>query len=339
MSALVTSHSGGHALEEGDERRAMGFTCGQPAQHGSQSGTSRIVRRRRSPGAVPTLRTTGRAGKVRGIVRDVDRSHAAPRRDRPPPHGPLLVVMLGLVTAIGPLSLDMYLPAFPAIADDLACRPRQVQLSLTTCLIGLAARAARLRPAQRPVGPAAADDDRRGGVRRLLRCSARWPRRAPLLAGAAPAAGLRRRRRRGGGPGDRPGPLLRAWRPRSSSPGSPDLRAWHPIAAPQLGSAVLRVTSWRGIFVALGVIGAAADRAAGGPSCRRRCPPGRRSRGGLRDTRATARTLLADRVFLGYALPRASPSRPCSPTSPDRLVRAAGRLRLLAHRCSACCSG
>ena len=51
---------------------------------------------------------------------------------RPAPHGPLLVVMLGLITAIGPLSLDMYLPAFPGIADDLGVPAAEVQLSLTT---------------------------------------------------------------------------------------------------------------------------------------------------------------------------------------------------------------
>ena len=50
-----------------------------------------------------------------------------------------LLVLLGALTAIGPLSLDAYLPAFPAIADELGVGPVEVQLSLTACLVGLAA--------------------------------------------------------------------------------------------------------------------------------------------------------------------------------------------------------
>ena len=36
-----------------------------------------------------------------------------------------LVVVLGAVNAIGPLSIDMYLPAFPEIARDAATRARR----------------------------------------------------------------------------------------------------------------------------------------------------------------------------------------------------------------------
>ncbi|RGC67183.1 bicyclomycin/multidrug efflux system [Micromonospora sp. MW-13] len=36
-----------------------------------------------------------------------------------------LLVLLGALTAVGPLSLDMYLPAFPAMTDELGpARPR-----------------------------------------------------------------------------------------------------------------------------------------------------------------------------------------------------------------------
>src|SRR3954469_13272178 len=49
-----------------------------------------------------------------------------------------LVVVLGLVNAIGPLSIDMYLPAFPEIASDLGTSAAQVQLTLTACVAGLA---------------------------------------------------------------------------------------------------------------------------------------------------------------------------------------------------------
>ncbi len=39
-----------------------------------------------------------------------------------------LTVVLGLITAIGPLSIDMYLPAFPQIAADFGVPDAQVQL-------------------------------------------------------------------------------------------------------------------------------------------------------------------------------------------------------------------
>lgn len=50
-----------------------------------------------------------------------------------------IVILLGMLTAIGPISMDMYLPALPVVADDMNTSASLVQLSLTTCLIGLAA--------------------------------------------------------------------------------------------------------------------------------------------------------------------------------------------------------
>ncbi len=50
----------------------------------------------------------------------------------------LLILVLGSVTAIGPLTIDMYLPAFSAIAKNFAASENLVQLSLTTCFVGLA---------------------------------------------------------------------------------------------------------------------------------------------------------------------------------------------------------
>ncbi|MFC0470684.1 Bcr/CflA family efflux MFS transporter [Halalkalibacter kiskunsagensis] len=49
-----------------------------------------------------------------------------------------LAFLLGMLAILGPLNIDMYLPSFPEIADDLGARASLVQLSLTTCLIGLA---------------------------------------------------------------------------------------------------------------------------------------------------------------------------------------------------------
>ncbi|PSL44559.1 DHA1 family bicyclomycin/chloramphenicol resistance-like MFS transporter [Salsuginibacillus halophilus] len=50
-----------------------------------------------------------------------------------------LAVMLSMLAVLGPLNIDMYLPAFPEIAEDLGAEVSIVQASLTACLIGLAA--------------------------------------------------------------------------------------------------------------------------------------------------------------------------------------------------------
>ncbi|WP_173917487.1 Bcr/CflA family efflux MFS transporter [Halobacillus sp. Marseille-Q1614] len=49
-----------------------------------------------------------------------------------------LAFLLGMLGILGPLNIDMYLPSFPGIASDLEASASLVQLSLTTCLIGLA---------------------------------------------------------------------------------------------------------------------------------------------------------------------------------------------------------
>ncbi|MCT2536945.1 Bcr/CflA family efflux MFS transporter [Aquibacillus koreensis] len=49
-----------------------------------------------------------------------------------------LAFLLAMLCMLGPFNIDMYLPSFPSIADDLGARASLVQLSLTACLIGLA---------------------------------------------------------------------------------------------------------------------------------------------------------------------------------------------------------
>lgn len=48
-----------------------------------------------------------------------------------------LTLMLGSLTALGPLSIDMYLPSFQAIARDLRASPAQVQLTLAVFFVAL----------------------------------------------------------------------------------------------------------------------------------------------------------------------------------------------------------
>lgn len=50
----------------------------------------------------------------------------------------LLILLLASLTAFGPLSIDMYLPAFPAIAENLNVPLSSVQMSLASFFIGLA---------------------------------------------------------------------------------------------------------------------------------------------------------------------------------------------------------
>lgn len=48
-----------------------------------------------------------------------------------------IIFTLGLLSAIGPFTIDMYLPAFPAMAKDLSSTIPHVQLTLTSYFIGI----------------------------------------------------------------------------------------------------------------------------------------------------------------------------------------------------------
>jgi MFS transporter, DHA1 family, multidrug resistance protein len=95
----------------------------------------------------------------------------------PRPSTVRLVLVLGSVNAIGPLSIDMYLPAFPEIADALHASAAQVQLTLTACVAGLAL-------GQLIVGPLS---DRLGRRRPLLVAMTVYAV-ASLLCSLAPSA-------------------------------------------------------------------------------------------------------------------------------------------------------
>src|SRR5581483_9086546 len=73
------------------------------------------------------------------------------------------------------------------------------------------------------------------------------------------------------------------------------------IVAPIAGSQLLRVMSWRGLFVVLAAIGLAnlAAVAGGLPET---LPPGRRRRSGLGPTVRTFLRLGQERAFVGYVL-------------------------------------
>jgi DHA1 family bicyclomycin/chloramphenicol resistance-like MFS transporter len=60
-----------------------------------------------------------------------------PAARRPTP-GVRLTLMLGSLTAFGPMAIDMYLPAMPAIAADLHTDPASAQQTMSVFLIGMA---------------------------------------------------------------------------------------------------------------------------------------------------------------------------------------------------------
>ncbi|MFD0416696.1 multidrug effflux MFS transporter [Streptomyces sp. NPDC127108] len=71
-------------------------------------------------------------------------SHAPARASKSAPPSPLsppgrLTATLALLSFVVPLSTDMYLPGFPAMARDLATDAAGIQLTLTAFLFGLAA--------------------------------------------------------------------------------------------------------------------------------------------------------------------------------------------------------
>ena len=73
------------------------------------------------------------------------------RTDRGPRAGRLVLVLAGL-TAVAPLATDMYVPAFPLLADALGASSPAVQLSLTGFLVGLAVGQVVLGPLSDAVG-------------------------------------------------------------------------------------------------------------------------------------------------------------------------------------------
>ncbi|WP_163536368.1 Bcr/CflA family multidrug efflux MFS transporter [Gracilibacillus sp. YIM 98692] len=48
-----------------------------------------------------------------------------------------LALLLGSLSILGPFTIDMYLPSFPTIVEEFQTNASLVQISLTTCLLGL----------------------------------------------------------------------------------------------------------------------------------------------------------------------------------------------------------
>jgi DHA1 family bicyclomycin/chloramphenicol resistance-like MFS transporter len=222
---------------------------------------------------------------------------------RPGPLGrpPQPIVLLGALSALAALSLDMYVPGLPALATDLHTTASSAQLTLTACLIGLAL-------GQLLTGPLS---DAHGRRRPLLAGMALYTA-ASVLCALAPSIWLLIPLRlvQGAAGGSAIVVATAAVRDRGeNNTGTAKLFAVlmvingiAPIAAPVIGGQLLHWTTWRGVFLVLAGIGAVL-LAASVPLFGESLPPERRRRGGgVRALLPVYRRLLRDRVFLGCLL-------------------------------------
>jgi DHA1 family bicyclomycin/chloramphenicol resistance-like MFS transporter len=211
----------------------------------------------------------------------------------------VLIVILGSLTAFGPMSIDMYLPAFPALTAHFRTSGAQVQLTLTACLAGLAL-------GQLLYGPLS---DALGRRRPLFGGLALYTA-ASVLCAVAPTItaliGLRFLQGLGGAAG-----LVIARAVVSDLfQGIAAARFFSvlmlvnglaPMLAPLLGAEVQRISSWPAVFVVLTGYGVALalGAAVGLPET---LPRERRRSGRLGDSLRVFGQLAKDRIFLGYAL-------------------------------------
>src|SRR5437660_7797016 len=210
-----------------------------------------------------------------------------------------IFVLLGGLTAFGPLSIDMYLPALPAIARDLAASESVVQLTLTACLIGLAL-------GQIVAGPLS---DSLGRRRPLLIGVAGYVM-VSLLCATAPSAWLLVVLRVIQGLTGAAGIVIARAIVRDLYSGSAAARYFSrlilvmglaPILAPVLGAQVLRISSWRGIFLVLTIVTALLWLGAA-LALPETLPAARRSAGSFAGTLNIFGQLIRDTPFVGYAV-------------------------------------
>jgi DHA1 family bicyclomycin/chloramphenicol resistance-like MFS transporter len=210
-----------------------------------------------------------------------------------------LGLIIGALTALAPLSIDLYLPALPELTRDFDASASEVQLTLTACLVGLAL-------GQMIAGPLS---DRLGRRTPLLVGLAAYSA-ASLACAFAEAIWVLVAFRLVQGLAGAAGIVIARAIVRDLRSGAAAARVFSylmlvagmaPILAPILGSQLLRVTSWNGLFVTLAIVGVALLLAVAA-GLDETLPASRRRTGSWRETARTFADLLRDRVFLGYAL-------------------------------------
>ncbi|MCU1438360.1 MAG: putative rane transport protein [Naasia sp.] len=211
----------------------------------------------------------------------------------------LFVVVLGALVGLGPFTIDLYLPAFPQLTADLGVSDAAVQLTLTGTTVGFAL-------GQLLVGP----------------WSDRVGRRVPLLvatvvhvlasvgAAIAPDVALLGIFRVLQGMGAAGGAVVAMAMVRDLFGGRPLVRmlarlalitSLAPIVAPLIGSQLLLLVDWRGIFVALAGYGGVLV-VVGAFLIRETLPREMRSASGSASVLRGYRAVFTDRVFVGVAI-------------------------------------
>jgi DHA1 family bicyclomycin/chloramphenicol resistance-like MFS transporter len=209
-----------------------------------------------------------------------------------------LVLLLGVLVALGPFTIDMYLPALPVIAPDLRATPAAVQLTLTGTLAGVAV-------GQLVIGP----------------LSDALGRRRPLVAGVAvhvvssllcvlaPTVTVLGVLRGFQGFGAAAASVIGMAVVRDLLSGRAAAVLFSrlmlvigasPVLAPTVGGEVLRWSTWRGVFAVLAVLGAAVVVAA--RALPETLPPHLRRDVSVTRSVRTYAALLRDRAFAGLAL-------------------------------------
>ncbi|MEH7457407.1 multidrug effflux MFS transporter [Bacillus sp. JJ1127] len=210
-----------------------------------------------------------------------------------------MILVLGTLTAIGPLSIDMYLPSLPKLTDDLQTSASLAQLTLTACLLGLSV-------GQLFVGSIS---DIYGRRKPLIIALIIYVVSSLLCVIAPSIWSLVLLRFLQGASGSAGIVISRAMvRDMYSGPEMTKffsllmlVNGAAPILAPIIGGQLLQFTSWRGVFIALCVISVFMLVSAIFV-LHETLPLEERETGGLTGTLSTYGKLLKDRLFMGYAL-------------------------------------
>ncbi|WP_274650878.1 multidrug effflux MFS transporter [Paenibacillus humicola] len=208
-------------------------------------------------------------------------------------------LLLGAFSALGPLTIDMYLPSFPQITEAFGTKASLVQLSLTACLLGLAC-------GQIIMG--ALSDVH--GRRRPLIIALVFYLTASFCCAVAPNIGLFIAARFIQGFAAAAGIVISRAIVRDVFSGHELTRFFSllmlvnnavPLLAPVAGGGIISFTTWVGVFIVLGVVGVLlAMLATWGLT--ESLPAEKRTPSNLGQLLRNFGSLLRDRQFTGYAL-------------------------------------
>lgn len=211
----------------------------------------------------------------------------------------LLPTLLLVLTVFGPISMDLYLPALPALTRELGAATSVAQLTVTACLIGLAA-------GQLTAGPLSD----RYGRRRVLLAGVVAYVATSLLCALSPTVEMLIVARFVQGLAGGVGIVIANAAGRDIYAGKQLIRFYArltvigglaAIIGPVLGGVLTTFTDWRGLFVFLAVTGAAILLATFFVF-EETLPRDQRTTGGFSHTLRDFATLLRDRVFVGAVL-------------------------------------